>query len=80
MSVITCHNRYIHELDISMLSCRKPIDSFGLFYVTPVKMKHPMFVKQNDSLSHPGIVVDSATCATKEYQDYVSFRENQQIC
>ena len=38
----------------------------GLFYVIPVTMKHPMFVKKNDPLSHPGFVVALATSATKE--------------
>ena len=42
----------------------------GLFYVTPVTMKHPMFVKKNDPLSHPGVVVALATSATKEYEDH----------
>ena len=42
----------------------------GLFYVTPVTIKHPMFVKKNDPLSHPGVVVALATSATKEYEDY----------
>ena len=40
-----------------------------LFYVNPVTMKHPMFVKKNDSLSHPGVVVALATSSTKEYED-----------
>ena len=50
----------------------------SLFYVTPVTKKHPMFVKKNDPLSHPGVAVALATSVTKEYED--SCRENQQIC
>ena len=42
----------------------------GLFYVTPVTMKHPMFVKKNDPLSHPGVVVPLAASSTKQYEDY----------
>ena len=34
-----------------------------------VTMKHPMFLKKNDPLSHPGVVVALATSATKEYED-----------
>ena len=41
-----------------------------LFYVNPVTMKHTMFVKKNDSLSHPGVIVALATSSTKEYEDY----------
>ena len=33
----------------------------GLFYLTPVAMKHSMFVKKNDPLSHPGVAVALAT-------------------
>ena len=33
-------------------------------------MKHSMFVKNNDPLSHPGVVVALATSATREYEDY----------
>ena len=29
-----------------------------------------LFVKKNDPLSHPGVVVALATSATKEYEDY----------
>ena len=42
----------------------------GLFYVTPVTMKHPMLVEKNDPLSHLGAVVALATSATKDYEDY----------
>ena len=42
----------------------------GWFYVTPVKKKHPMFVKKNDPLSHPGVAVALATSVTKECEDY----------
>ena len=42
----------------------------GLFYVTPVTMKHSMFVKKNDHLSHPGVVAALAPSSTKEYEDY----------
>ena len=42
----------------------------GLFYVTPLTMKYPMFVKKNDPLSHPGVAVALATSATKEYENY----------
>ena len=41
-----------------------------LFYVNPVTMKHPMFVKKNDPLSHPGVVVALATSSKKECEDY----------
>ena len=41
-----------------------------LFYVTPVTMKNPMFVKKNDPLSHPSVAVAWATNSTKEYEDY----------
>ena len=37
----------------------------SLFYVTPVTMKHPRFVKKNDYLSHPGVAVALATSSTK---------------
>ena len=37
----------------------------GLFYVTPVTMKHPMFLKKNNYLSHPGVAVALATSSTK---------------
>ena len=77
-TIRVCYNRYTHELDRSILSCRNPkavlgVDmtyKSGLFYVIPVTMKHPMFVKKNDPLSHPGFVVALATSATKEYEDY----------
>ena len=42
---------------------------YGLLYVTPVTMKHPMFVKKNDRLSHPCVIVALATSSTEEYED-----------
>ena len=39
-------------------------------FVTPVTMKDPMFVKKNDPLSHPGVVVALATSSTEVYEDY----------
>ena len=41
----------------------------GLFYVTPVTMKHPkhpMFVKKNNPLSHSGVAVALTTSSTKK--------------
>ena len=49
--------------------------TYGLFYMTPVTMKHPMFVKKNDPLSHLGVVVALATSLTKEYEDYKFFAD-----
>ena len=43
---------------------------YGLIYVTPVTIKHSMFVKKNDPLSRPGVVVALATSSTREYKDY----------
>ena len=40
-----------------------------LFYVTPVTMKHPMFVKKNDPSSHSDVIVLLATSSTNEYED-----------
>ena len=42
----------------------------AFFYWTPVTMKHPMFVKKNNPLSHPCVVVALETSAAKEYEDY----------
>ena len=47
-----------------------------MFYVIPVTMKHPMFVKKNDPLPHPGVVVPLATSSAKEYEDYKFLAEN----
>ena len=47
-----------------------------LFYMTPVTMKHPMFVKKDDPLSHPDVVVPLVASSTKQ----LSCRENQQVC
>ena len=42
----------------------------NLFYVNPVTIKHSMFVKKIDPLSHPGVVVVLATSSTNKCEDY----------